>query len=321
MKILLLTTFPLNKKKLELSNCMELYHIYTYFIYYELKHRNNIQVLLQKVPRAKECQNNPKLEKLLKFPEVDHCFLIDNRGFFYRPEWFFEILRPMVKKCIATISDNIRFVGPEDVLFFQVPARKKPPHSHYIGWATSPRLCKPAQKKDQIRILIDHLYYGTKSKDMINSDKTMDISKKAFEFAKNSKKMIEIRRLCIGGAETLTEQNYKVKTKYVQNGGMSYEKACEEYSQSDVYFVTHKESMGLTVLECAMAGALIVSPKGYIKQGLLSPLHHIEYDDKIPWVKIIKNINHKKARDAASKYNWKMLCDRMLRYFNKFKIN
>ena len=96
--------------------------------------------------------------------------------------------------------------------------------------------------------------------------------------------------------------------------GLNHVDACKEYSKADLFVVTHPESMGLSVIESAMAGCLVLSPKGYIKSSLIKPLHHIEFEsvENIPWQKAIDGINHKLARSKASKFNWSNLSNKII---------
>ena len=86
---------------------------------------------------------------------------------------------------------------------------------------------------------------------------------------------------------------------------MQYPDACKEYGKADIFIVTHSESMGLSVLESALSGALVITPKGYIKKELISPLHHIEVNGKIPWSTVLSELNVKKSVNMAKKYSWR----------------
>ena len=75
-----------------------------------------------------------------------------------------------------------------------------------------------------------------------------------------------------------------------------------------------------------MAGALIVSPKDFIKDDLLKYLHAIEIsndkNDIMDMDNIIKHIDHKKSRKKALKFNWEKSCNIMyntLKHYDKYK--
>lgn len=312
MKILLLTTFDV-KQDMILENCKNQYQMFTYFIYNKFK-LSNLDVILHNIGPTGFSGRVKKFYQKWTCPQADHCLIIDNRGVIKRPQMFLDKIREKVLGCVSTISASNGIVGNEDILFYLIPSGKRRKFKcRYIGWACDDQLCYSNQNKDNIRILIDHVYYGQGR--IKNSDKTLEISKQAVEYFKNNDK-VAIRRLCNGGVETVDENNYNTIGKYNQNKGMSFEKACEEYSLSDVYFVTHQECMGLVVLECAMSGALIVTPKNYIKYELIKSLHHLIYENnEIPWDEIIKTIDHNKSRQKAQRFSWTNSCNTMMDTF------
>lgn len=305
MKILLLTTFPLDQE-LKLENLKGQYHIFTYHLYNFLIKQKNTEVILHPCPPR---GNSSRIAQAcdISFPEADHVVVIENRGLYYRPEIFYERLRESVNGAICTICCNNGAVGKEDVLFYMIPdGKRNKKHCKLINWACNHELCVPKQENDKLRILVDHNYYGP-HKSMISTDKTEEITEDVAKFAKEQKEKqnVVVRRFIKGGIETVDVDNISELEKYAQGDGLNYRDACEEYSKSDVFIVTHRESMGLSVLESAMAGALIVTPKGYIKDKLLRDVNHVSYEgDQIPWDEVLKKIDHQKSRESVLKYNW-----------------
>jgi hypothetical protein len=304
MKILLLTTFEISKNKLAIENCKSQYHMFLYFIFKELSKYNH-DISIQHIGPTGSSSRIKKIHNTLKIKEADHCIVVDNRGIFKRPQIFIDKIRENIKGCVATLSASNSIVGQENVLFYLVPAGKRRKFKcRYIGWACDHDLLYPHQNKNKINILIDHPYYSEgRIKDL---DKTLEISKQAVEYFNGS---ASIRRLCAGGVETVDTNNFDKIEKYEQGKGLAYNDACEEYGNADIYFVTHPECMGLVVLECAMSGALIVAPKGFIKTELLKSLNHIVFENNdIPWDDIIKRIDHNKSRKLAFRFNWVKSC-------------
>lgn len=313
MKILLLTTFDIVNNELLLKNTKKQYHIFLYFINKYLSEYADTDIIIQQIPYGNKKRHNYDIN----FPEVDHCILVDNRGFHHRNSNIYELLRSKVKYSISTISANNSIKSHEDILYYLVPSGKRNKMGcKYIGWACSHELCKPKQDDNYITILIDHNYYG-KSKRMLNQDLTRSITEHVCEFAKKNNKninnkKIKVLRFIRGGLEEINLNLSMLKIinidKYVQGQGLSYEDACEVYSKTDIFFVTHEECMGLVNLEVAMSGGLIVSPNGYIKRELLSQLHHISYDkDKVSsldMINVLNNINHNYARNKIINKNW-----------------
>ena len=86
-----------------------------------------------------------------------------------------------------------------------------------------------------------------------------------------------------------------------------------------IYFiVTHQESLGLSVLEAAMAGALILAPVGCIKPFLIEPLHHLIFDPskRIPWSKVLNMLNPEKSRAAAMPYCYENVANKIYNYIS-----
>lgn len=326
MKLLLLTTFPIKEKELTLKNVKNQYEIFTFFVHKYFSEKEDVEVLVHQCSPKGTSSRIKQLVLKDEFPEADHCIVVDNRGLVSRLDLFYERLRPKIKKCIATISANNGKIGNEDILYYLIPMHKKnKPHCKLIYWSCPDYLCYPNQDPNKLRILIDHNYYG-KYQRMVDQDKTEIITDDVCEFVRNYKnKPVVVRRFIRGGVETVDPYNISKLEKYKQGSGLCFEDACDEYSRTDIFIVTHEECMGLVVLETAMSGALIVVPVGTIKPELLQLIRHVEYDGKkIPWDKVLRELNHKESRKVASKYSWKNAIDRMhetLVNFDLYKNN
>ena len=304
-KLLILTTFPIHEKKLQLENCKSQYHIFTYFLN---KYIKNFDIILQYVPIMGNSSRIKNLYKNFNCKKADHCIVIDNRGLLRRPLSFYNELRKQINGCISTISASCSIKGNEDILFYMIPSgKRKRQGRRFIGWACDNELIKPSHKKDKINILIDHPYYGRQDSRMIEIDQTLNISKQVYDFAKNKSNII-VKRFCKGGIEILNEDNYNKMDKYVQNEGLNYHDACKIYSETDIFFVTHAECMGLVVLECAMGGALIVSPIDFIKKELLRYINHVKINNKFNMNEIVSKIDHNKSRKLVERFNWINVC-------------
>jgi len=305
-KILLLTTFDIKNTELILENCKKQYYIFLYFINKYLQ-KSKYKIIIQNID-----ENEIKT--------ATHCLIIDNRGIYNRSDEFYNKLRKTISGFITTISANTNYRGKEDVLFYMIPAGKRKRHScKFIGWACDPLILQPNQNSDKINILIDHQYYGDQNSRMFKIDQTLKISSKLFELAKLSNNII-LKRFCKGGIENVTKDNYKTIDKYIQNQGLNYYEACKIYSKTDIFFVTHPECMGLVVLECAMAGALIVTPKDFIKGELLKYVNHVIINpDNFNLINIIKQINHKKSREMVYRFNWENVSKKILNTFDNYQ--
>jgi len=327
MKLLLLTTYPIEKIELKLESCKELYHIYLYFIEkYIRRNYPNIDLFIKSMPAGYLIRSSV-YENFILEDTYDHCLLVDNRGIARRLPLFHDYLREHVTGLVTTMSDNTGVKGAEDVLFFCIPhPKKRMEMKRYIGWACDQEMLKPEQEKNTIQILIDHNYYGPEKSSIHKKDLTLSISRQVWEQVKNikTKKKIVVKRFCLGGVETLTDDNYQTIGEYQQNKGLNYFEAVKLYNSTDIFFVTHPESMGLVVLECAMAGALVVAPGGYIKNELLKPLYNVSLPNKeenveINMMYILSRIDHKLSRERALRFNWSKSVDRIVDTFKNVK--
>tara|TARA_Y100000780_G_scaffold179369_1_gene164740 strand:- start:42400 stop:43413 length:1014 start_codon:yes stop_codon:yes gene_type:complete len=304
MKLLILSTYPY--KSINLKNCKKQYHIYLYFIdKYIKKNFPEIEVIYKTLGDTGRSSRIKDFYKKQSYPKCDHCLVVANRGIKRRPDEFWNKIRSVTKYCIATISANNSEVSREDVLFYQIPSGKSRKFKcRLINWCCEPLYCKPMQDKTKINILIDHPYYGYGR--MKKIDQTLQISNIVWNWAKDKDNVV-VRRFCKGGIEVVNEKNFDSLEKYEQNNGLSYDEACKVYNTTDIFFVTHAECMGLVVLECAMAGALIVSPEGFIKRELLRNVHHVKLDNDFSIDKmdhIINSIDHAKSRRKVLPFSW-----------------
>lgn len=277
----------------------------------------------------------------------DFAICCDQRSLFAREPLFAEILRDRTRGAIAVVSDNCNHVGEEDLLFYSVPdsletspaanaQRDKISKCKYTGWAADPKLCYPEQAAHPttVRILLDHSYYGTSAIKLHSAiDLSIAIIQETCRMIKSNQHRVvngkEVsflaRRFISGGVETLDINNPWFDVYNRQ--GLSYPEACREYRQADVFVVTHKESMGLSVLEAAMSGALILVPNHFIKKSLISDLNHIAFDANtaadecdpsaiinIPWKEVMRSLDPEKSRRLAMKYTWQKTVGRMLKH-------
>jgi len=335
LKILLISEFPFGEKPLipsRLSNQME---IYTYFIDHYLRMKDVAVLWYRCPPGGKKNQSRYDDLDTTEIPAADHAILIDQRGFTKRPGIFFDVIKSKVSGAVCTIAANNAVVGPEDILFYLIPEGKRNKHHcKLVNWACSENLCKPSQDPNTIRILVDHSYYGHNG--ITKTDQTRNILDSLCRYTREHNTMypgrkIIIRHFVSGGIVTVDPDNPENQQQY-DHRGVPYLEACKEYSKTDIYVVTHQECMGLTVLETAMAGALVVSTSvqrngmtPMIKGALLQSLHHFKYDvsREIPWRDIIKNIDHDKARQKALRFTWNNTVGTMLtsmKYWTPQKI-
>lgn len=314
MKILLLTSFPVHEKELTINNLKRQYHIFTYMIYKYLSKYPDLEIDIK-------YEHEPLTQ------QYTHCVFVENRGLLNRDEQFINKLRSHVSEFLCTFSASHKYVGIEDVLFYMVPSGKRNKRRcKLLNWNADSELIMSKQDPSMIRILIDHNYYGP-YKSMINTDLTKQLTDMICEYVKDKPNYL-IKRFIKGGVEIVNPYNITELEQYQQGNGLNYEEACNEYSHTDIFIVTHRECMGLSVLESAMAGARIIAPKDYIKQELIRDLDHILIDpnnlDSINWEECLSPVNHSNNRQRVLKYSWENGCKKIyntLINYEKFKLN
>jgi len=179
----------------------------------------------------------------------------------------------------------------------------------YVGWAADHTLCYPDKDPNEIRILIDHSYYGESKQDY--STHMID---EVFRFARAYEGRVVVRRFVTGGVETMDVRK-PPRYEIYRRMGLPYLGACEEYRKANIFVVTHRGTMELSVLESAMSGAFIISPDLFISPGLIEPLYHIALrgaSPRVPWGKVLGMLNVKKSVEQAKENTWQRLADRML---------
>ena len=179
-----------------------------------------------------------------------------------------------------------------------------------LGFSANEELLYPKKNKKFIRILIDHTAYNNKH--FHYKDKTKFIITSLFDYTFDKK--IIIRRFINGGIETVENKN--INLEIYNRHGINILDAYNEYNRANIFFVTHPESMGMSVIESSMAGCLIVAPKNYIKPEFLRDLNYVEYDDKLDFKLILDKINPKLSRKLALNKTWDCFYDQMIQKIN-----
>lgn len=183
-------------------------------------------------------------------------------------------------------------------------------YNRYVGWATDPVLNKSVQDPDVLKILVDHTNYGDNPVDL-----TIDILNQIKKFVKSNiwrgkYQSVSVRRFDSGRViEVDFNQPFDIK-KY-DRSPIPFPEICKEHGQAHIFCVTHPESVGLVVLETATAGALVLSPAGFISKDRLSTVFAIEWKGQIDWCEALNNIDPKKSRRIAMKNSWSAVVGRI----------
>lgn len=227
----------------------------------------------------------------LRVHAFDHVIAFGLRYFEKLPAETIGSLKRRANGKLCEFSDGTIAAPKADLTF----ASKGPerPRNTVIGWAADPELCCSGQDKNVLRILIDHPDYvkgrGCRAEEIINDAK---------RFAKESDREVII--------------NVLGTPKGTPSQELPFPAMCAEYSTAHVFLVTHPESVGLTVIETATAGALVVTPKGFIDANLLRTVRHVTYEDAIPWTFVMEKINPGASRAKAIEQTWEKVATRMV---------
>lgn len=251
--------------------------------------------------------------------EVDHFICTINNGGIHRlieklgDDAVIPTLRPMVRRHIIDMSDSPRYPLKTDRFFSMIPS-KTHTSCDYIGWAADQYILNP-KKTNKIRILVDHSLYV----DGFDASETVMQGLKAFADDSN----VEIYQIRNNGFCKIDLKVPYTKEIYDRKMQIPYPDICEEYNKADIFIVTHAESLGLSVIESAMAGAHIVAYKGAIKPPLIDPLSHSFYDTNDPssvtnvvreYIK--KKEDPRRVRKFAMPWTWNACIDKIQTILN-----
>lgn len=310
-KIIIFGGIPKQTKDLSLDDITGTPALYSYFLRKEFE---KLGIDTEYCEAHSQRSIDKEINKIV-IPMGDHIISVCQRGFTHRCRPSNNLLqntRKAISGKIASICDK-RVKDPvEDIIFTAVPHKKIDKNIH-VGWACDHSLLTPTKDKDTIRILIDHAYYGS----VDHNDRTADISRQCLDFQNYSDKKVVIRRFSgPQGCEDVTETNWNIDF-YDRTTSMPYPKACEEYKKADIFIVTHQESLGMSVLESAAAGAYVAVPEDCIEESILTNIRHVTFKDKIPFDYILPLLSPQASIEPTLQYSWKKLTATMLKILEK----
>lgn len=184
-----------------------------------------------------------------------------------------------------------------------------------MGWATDPKVNKPRQISRNLGILVDHTNYG----DNI-IDRTQDVLTEIKKFVDSkiwasTYDTVSVRRFDSGRVVDVDFDNLDIK-RYDRTP-IPFTEITKEHCVAHIFCVTHPESVGLVVLETAMAGALPVVPKGFVPQDRLDTVRHIQWENHIDWNLVLGAIDTKQSREVALKNTWDAAANRIYNALNR----
>jgi len=246
---------------------------------------------------------------------IDHVLAIGTRYFERVHPDCGAVLKSRCRGVVAQLHDNGRGSMSCD-LTFTLRRSKLNDRNHYVGWAADFDILTPKQEHGELRILIDHPDYSFVRK----KDRSVDLVRQCLEFQRSGSwrdryDSVRVRRLVDGGVEDVTTADVP---PYERNS-IPFVDVCEEYSKTHLFVVTHPESVGMSVIETAAAGALPLVPEGFIHKDRLATVRRLTFDQDIPWVDAMREIDVSASREKASDNSWYFVAERMMETFRKFR--
>lgn len=183
-------------------------------------------------------------------------------------------------------------------------------YNTYIGWAADAELNRPAQDNNVLRILVDHTNYGPNPID--HTQQILEDIKQFIDGLTWKKRWggISVRRFDSGRVVDVDFDRIHKIERYDRTA-IPFTDICREHGEAHVFCVTHPESVGQVVLETAMAGALTVTPRGFIPLDRLATVRHLEYENSIDWKLVLSNINPALSRKKALENSWTQVVKRI----------
>jgi len=189
-------------------------------------------------------------------------------------------------------------------------------YNEYMGWAADPEMNTPMQDPNNLRILVDHTNYGDGSLD-ITKEVLTEIKKLVdSNIWRTNYKNIIVRRFDSGKIVDVDLNNIYYQ-KYDRKITMPFSEISREHCYSHIFCVTHPESVGLVVLETAMAGAFIVTPEKFIPKDRLKTVRHYEWKDSIDWNLVLNSIDIEKSRNVALANSWKNMATNIIEVLSR----
>lgn len=289
--------------------------VYNYFLRRELARIPGVETASARFAKITNPARVDGFFKSSSYPAADHVICLEQRGFHTAHPMVFDFFRRRTPGAVCAICDHDQLLGPEDYLFHVQLTRHCPPNpkSVHATWAASPEYCYPEKEAGVLNILVDHNNYS--GDDLANEilDQLSEFARSRFHLVKTKYGFdrIAIRQFMSEGIEVIDISNPQRFGKYTRRG-LPYPDACREYRRANIFFVTKGESMGLSIIECAMSGALIVYPKGYANRYLLEPLNHIVWEDRIDFDDVMAALDVRWSTQRAAPFNWQRLAQTFL---------
>ena len=179
-----------------------------------------------------------------------------------------------------------------------------------MGWASDPEINRPQQDPRNLRILVDHTNYGDNDVDM-----TVEVLEQIRRFVdselwRRDFDSVSVRRFDSGQVVDVDFNDMSIQ-RYDRTA-IPFTEITQEHCAAHIFCVTHPESVGLVVLETAMAGALPVIPKGFIPKDRLKTIRYAEWEHRINWNYVMSKLDIERSRQVALENTWPAMANRIV---------
>lgn len=197
--------------------------------------------------------------------------------------------------CVAQIHDGPLLRPPPGILTLALKDCDGEPDNATIGWAADPAMFYPQPKSfhDPLRVFIDHAAFDVSG---------VDHSLTAVLNLKHLNVPFVARTLTDDGIEIVDPNDFSVRP-YNRTPVPAPELAAE-LRRTDIFIVTHPESLGQTVLEAAMCGALILAPRNCIPGCRLDKVNHQLFGSRIDWGAALDGLDRTANAERVRHWTW-----------------
>jgi len=186
-----------------------------------------------------------------------------------------------------------------------------------VYWAADDEIFYPKKDKEKFVILIDDCDYGEENYKEGRKRKNYEILDYCIDIM-NKNEFVHVYRFgyCDKGRNFIDKYKNKYSRYKVIDKKIPITKKTEYHNIANVFWATHKESLGICNIESSMSGALLVHPKGFIRKHLTKYLNHIDYDNinEITIEKLMESDKPLEQREKALEFTWEKKCEKILKF-------
>ncbi len=191
-------------------------------------------------------------------------------------------------------------------------------NNKYIGWAADSEILFPNQSDEKLVILIDHSAFNA-----TQVDQTLSVLMNVRLLVENDAlwkrygyKEIHVQMITDGKVSRLNMNEISV-SPYKKNS-IPFNDIVDFYNSSHIFMVTHNETVGLSMLEAAVAGAIVVTPKNLAPPDRLETINNVITSGLIDWGKVLNAIDPVKNSNVAKINSWNKVANNIIHHLSSF---